>query len=505
MTLPRALSTPAEPVLAVTAGRRTAGAALLATAATGLLAWLGTGLHPLWPLLWVAPLPVLVLAPRVGAWTAGAAALVAWLGGALNLWSYFRVALQMPVPAVAGILLPGALAFALDVLLFRALLRRGRPWAALLAFPAAWVSVEYLVNLASPHGTAASLAYSQLDFLPLLQVASLTGPWGMTFLVLLFPAAVAASLFLRRTERGRAIRILAASGGVIAAALAFGAVRLASPPPGEVVKVALLVAENAGVRSARAGPDTARLLRAYAARAAALAGSGVQVVVLPEKLGEAVDPETREVDAALQSLADATGAAVVAGLVHVVPGSAANEARVYAPGAAVRAYDKQHLLRPFESRFRPGVERLVLEGGSGRWGVAICKDMDFTPLSRDYGRDGVGLMLVPGLDFVVDGRWHGHKAVMRGVESGFAVARSARQGLLTLSDDRGRIRAELASDAAPVAMLVGEVPAGHERTLYLVLGDWFAWGALAALGLCLARLALPRMPSRPAAHAGTSA
>jgi apolipoprotein N-acyltransferase len=36
-------------------------------------------------------------------------------------------------------------------------------------------------------------------------------------------------------------------------------------------------------------------------------------------------------------------------------------------------------------------------------------------------------------------------AVLRAVENGFALARSARNGLLTLSDNRGRILAETAT------------------------------------------------------------
>jgi apolipoprotein N-acyltransferase len=59
------------------------------------------------------------------------------------------------------------------------------------------VSIEYLRNLTTPHGTAGSLAYSQLRFLPFLQLASVTGPWGMTFLLLLFPSAVTLGWHLR--------------------------------------------------------------------------------------------------------------------------------------------------------------------------------------------------------------------------------------------------------------------------------------------------------------------
>ena len=120
--------------------------------------------------------------------------------------------------------------------------------------------------------------------------------------------------------------------------------------------------------------------------------------------------------------------------------------------------------------------------------MTICKDMDFTPLSRVYGAAGVGLMLVPAWDFVLDRTAHGHMAILRGVESGFAIVRAAKQGYLTVSDNRGRIRAEVTSDAAPFATLLATVPETHTPTLYLWLGDWFAWLSLAMLAGALVHL-----------------
>jgi apolipoprotein N-acyltransferase len=75
------------------------------------------------------------------------------------------------------------------------------------------------------------------------------------------------------------------------------------------------------------------------------------------------------------------------------------------------------------------------------------------------------------------------------VESGFSIARAARGGYLTVSDDRGRILAEAESSSAPFATLIADLPAAHDRTLYLLLGDWFAWLTLATLAFTLVRLA----------------
>jgi apolipoprotein N-acyltransferase len=57
-----------------------------------------------------------------------------------------------------------------------------------------------------------------------------------------------------------------------------------------------------------------------------------------------------------------------------------------------------------------------------------------------------------------------------------------------VSDDRGRILAETQSDSAPFAALVADVPVAHDTTLYLLLGDWFAWIVLVTLFFTLVQL-----------------
>jgi apolipoprotein N-acyltransferase len=411
--------------------------------------------------------------------------------GVLNLWHFFADVLDMPRLLVLQIFVSLALMFTLAVLLYRALLQRGANWSALLALPSLWVSFEYLLSLTSPHGTFGSLAYSQLKFLPFLQLASLTGPWGMSFLLLLFPTALAIGLHLRATAPRRALTIVGTSFAAIAAALVFGAVRLALPLPGSLEKVGLIASDAPGRGGvADEGAPTAKVFNAYADVVASLAARGAQVIVLPEKLGVAVDPGTRNSDALFQSLADQTRTSIVVGMVRVRAPEQYNEARIYLPGTPLLSYDKEHLLPAFEYMFKPGTSLALISRPAGIWGVQICKDMDFTPLSRRYGHAGAGLMLVPAWDFDLDRLAHGHMAVMRGVESGFSVVRAARRGYLTVSDSRGRVLAETASNSAAFATLVADVPTVHVNTLYLRLGDWFAWLILALFAMTLVRCAL---------------
>jgi apolipoprotein N-acyltransferase len=307
---------------------------------------------------------------------------------------------------------------------------------------------------------------------------------------MLFPAGLALGIHLWNPARRQATRILGATLAVVAAVLIFGGVRLAIPPPGPPVTVGLVTSdENAG--PVHAGAATLRQFEAYAQQAQDLIARGAQVVVMPEGLGVVLDPDAAKAGAVFQELADRTGAVLVVGTGHVAGTVKYDEARVYSPQAVMRSYDKEHLLPPFEDIFTPGTSRLFFQApGKARgqmWGVAICKDMDFTEPARAYGRTGVGLMLVPGGDFRVDGFWHGHIAVMRAVEDGFSLVRSARKGFLTVADDRGRIVAETASNSAPFATLLATVPAGHSWTLFQLLGDWFGWCSIALLVVVVAQ------------------
>ena len=77
------------------------------------------GLMPRWPLMWFAPVPVLLFALRQPAWKAGLVAFGAWLVGGLNLWHYLRV-LGAPPVVWFGDFGTGAAVFAASVLLVRA-------------------------------------------------------------------------------------------------------------------------------------------------------------------------------------------------------------------------------------------------------------------------------------------------------------------------------------------------------------------------------------------------
>jgi apolipoprotein N-acyltransferase len=468
--------------------------AVVAVVLSGAMYFLGSGLHPHWYLTWFAPLPLLLVAPRLRVWSAFLSACAAYAIGGMNMWQYLR-GMEMPPGVVLLIVLGPAVFFGLIVLAFRRFALRGQLLLAMGSFPLLWVAFQYLQEFRSVHSTFGNLAYTQMDFVPVLQIASLTGIWGIGFLLFLFPAAVAVFFLAGTAVQKR--RVATVAGLILGAALGYGVYRLHEAVDGPVaaprVTVGLIATDGAKTLFPRS-TGTLELVRQYAAHVPELTARGAQVVIIPEKIGRISGADLEQADAILEATAREQRVTISASFEH---SPNLNETRLYSPDGTLEAtYEKHHMLPPFESHLLEGTSRVSVERPSGRWGMQICKDMDFPQLSRQYGNDGAGLMLVPAWDFVTDGWLHGRMAILRGVESGFSIARAPKQGVLTVTDDRGRVLAERDTGSAPFATIVASVPVWNERTLYDRAGDWFAWLDLVLSAVLLASLFSARRSAR---------
>ena len=457
------------------------------------LFYLGTGLRPLWWSLWLAPVPILTVALRLHRGAAFLLGSVAFLIGEMNQWDYVRYEIELPLQIVPLYFVIPAVVFGLGVLFVRSFLRRGSLFLAALALPAYWVAFEYLTASVSPHSTWGNLAYTQANCLPLIQIASITGVWGISFIAFLFAGAIAVLLSGTGNVSQRGVLAFAV-GAVVCAVFIFGMVRLQSKPSTQSVAVTL-IGKDVPISVYLGSEEQAlQLLHQYADEVRRVTPAGTHVVVLPEKIGRVNGSALPDVDALFSSAATATHAAVVVGVVRRTPIAAFNSARFYSPDGKLEAnYDKHHLLPGVEPE-KPGDKRVVLDEPSGRWGLQICKDMDFPKLSRQYAAEGADLLLVPAWDFNLD-RWlHARMAVLRAVENGFALARSARNGLLTLSDNRGRILVEVPTAPGRFVSITRNVMVRREKTFYTRTGDWFAWLCIAIFVVLVASRVLARSP-----------
>ena len=264
------------------------------------------------------------------------------------------------------------------------------------------------------------------------------------------------------------------AAGLFAANLGFGLIRLGGQDTGRTVAVAAIADDRLDAlafrddRAAAAGATSA-----YAAAARSLAGRGAQVVVLPEKLA-VLRPEWRaDTLGPLQAVADETGALVAVGY-DERGRDRLNRALVVLPRSEPWSYVKRRHVPGLERDFRPGETPGVFADGLA---LAICKDMDFPQMLRGDASAGVGLMMVPAFDFDRDARAHAAMAILRGVEGGYAVVRAARHGWVSVSDGRGRVLSRASTAKGGMAVAMARVGLDPRPTLYLKIGDVFAWAA----------------------------
>lgn len=476
---------------------------LAALSCSAVLFYIGTGYAPVTVLTWLAPLPVLMLAPRVPGWTAVGVAFVAYLLGTANVWGLQLRSHDTPMLPVGIMINVGcALIFTLAVWGFRHHLVRGRALLATVTAPALWTGLFYLVSVSNPMGLMGTFANTMGDVPLLLQTASVTGMWGVEFVVLLVPSAVAALLApgIRATPRVRAGVVAVV---LLAVALGGGALRLAGErgPAQRVAAVATNSKQWAPDLATPAGRD---LVAAYTDQIADLP-DGVRTVVLPEQSFGSTEARPAALTEPMSRVARERGIDIVVGFAHWDGNLKYNYALIFlARGGAPVVYLKHH-----DPVSPPGRELLLPPVAGARAGIEICQDINLANPTRDYAATGTQLLLIPASDEDDNGWQHSRMALLRGVENGQAIVWSDRTGTLMIADGHGRVLADAHTGGpGPFTTIIADLPTGPGATPYTHFGDWFAWLSLAvALGglvTTLRRSPTPRGHSDPNPHDITS-
>ncbi len=433
-----------------------------------------------WYLLWVAPIPILLLSFRLGAKATFGLGFVSYAIGRLSWFRYLQVVSSLPFAIVLTLALP--LIFALVLLLVRKWVLTHYSWTSIFALPVLFTATEFIMMRFSPDGTASSLAYTQMNCLPIIQVASVMGILGITFMVTFIPSAIAVGWWYRRQKKTRNT-IFLLSLLILALVFGFGEARLAQQPSEPPVKMGLVVADEAMHFSSQ-HPDFMKekgITEYYAKQISLLAQQGAKLVVLPEK---AININIASAPLMKGILADAARqnkVFVIAGYVNYGPTHVYNSALVIDDGGKVLVdYNKVYLVSGWENWFTKGSGPGLFSYANTPAGIAICKDLDFPQYIHQYGASGIRFLVVPAWDFVVDDWLHCRMAVLRGVENGFAELRTAREGRLTISDPYGRITAEAFSNNDKAATLTGWLVPEKINTVYSKWGDWFGWCIIVA-------------------------
>jgi len=383
------------------------------------------------------------------------------------------------------------------------------PVPAAILFPALWCTGEWVRGsgeLGFPWGV---LGYSQVPFLPTLQLASVAGLTGLTFGIVAVNALLAGAVLERR---GRWVRSAGAVALVVAAAL-WGSTRLDDPNDGPTVRAAL-VQPSVLSRDKWQPENREAIFEAMAELSRQGAARGAELVVWPETAAPCYLLKDQTWRPFVEDLTTELGVPLFVGLpdYQVRHGASGHRVTYTNTGAYFRPdrgldqrMDKIQLV-PFgehvpysrfvplldridfgEADFVPGDGPVLFALGDARFGNLVCFEAIFPHLTRRYENEGADLLVN-----ITNDSWFGagagaisHKnmAVVRCVETGCGMARCANSGISVGVDSRGRTFGE--TDLFVRTVSVVDVPLRQGRTVFARFGDWVGLLSRSLAGLAL--------------------
>ncbi len=430
---------------------------------------------------------------------------------------------MIPVPGLWYYLVTGtyAVVYFAPFAIHRWLAPRQSAVRSTLVLPTAWVAIELIFQrFASPYGSWASLAYTQVDQLPLLQLSTVTGIAGIHFLMLWF-AATCSFAWQNRGRAGLLLRVARVYSGVLVAVWVSGELRVRlAPLDVESVRVAGItpsarLTSDLRQSMAKVPPAGARQNAAREAligiadqinedlleRTRTEAHAGSDLIVWSEHAGR-VTPrtETRLVQQA-QEIADEFEVIIVMGMGVWRPReqpSFENKAVIIsAHGEQAGTYFKAKPIvgQETSSLGRGDSNVWILESPRARFAVLICHDLDFPGFVRQAGRANTVALLAPSADWDAITPLHARMAILRAVENGCSLVRPCENGLSLAVDPLGRILTSQLDHGLDGNVMVGHVPLFRLRSAYSHIGDLFAY--LCALGLIALAASGRRTKSTP--------
>jgi len=153
--------------------------------------------HNLWPLAWFGFVPVFL---RLNNKSQKQAFALFFITGILFWTGIVYWLVNVTLPGTIILVLYLALYFGFFGLIIRPYTRHSMPYV-LIFIPSVWVCLEYIRGWLFTGFPWVLLGYSQYLNLPLIQVADITGAWGISFLVMFVNVAVVEIIWSAKTKR----------------------------------------------------------------------------------------------------------------------------------------------------------------------------------------------------------------------------------------------------------------------------------------------------------------
>ena len=475
-------------------------------------------------LAWIALVPLFIAIRNKSLKSAFA---LSFLAGVVFFTVFFRWVLNFPGFRVLHQSILGihvGLYFGLFALAWRFIYRRLGAAAALFAAPFLWVPLEYIRSnlffMALPFGL---LGHSQYEFLPIIQIASIAGVYGVSFLIVLancgffalllslYPALQMASFPQRRaiSTAGRNV-VLVTGATLIGLSVAYGYAGLARKTESKGIRTSVIQG-NIEPRRKRDPSYGKFMMKMFAELTREAARDKPELIVWPEgSTPRSISIDRRLYDQVSKIAAEAGAFLLLGSSQHqkmvdrkTKQPKFHNSAHLISPVMSEKnqRYDKVRLLPfgeyiPLEgiipwsrlevpnlTSYVPGKKFTILECPSFRFGVAICWESLFPDIAREFVREGaqflVNITNEAGFGDTAAPHQFLSMNVFRPVENRVYMVRCSNTGISCIIDPYGRIVHRVTDDQGDDTfvrgVMTGTVIPMDSRTVYNRYGDWLVW------------------------------
>jgi apolipoprotein N-acyltransferase len=386
--------------------------------------------------------------------------------------------------------------------------------------PFLWVALEYLRSFLLTGFPWANLGYSQYLNLPFIQMADRTGPYGLSFVILLVNATLY-RILRQWPKKIFPLREASVTAILLLALLIYGYVKmgrvdrqmLQNPP----LKIGLVQGDiDQSIKWDKA--FQLETLNIYERLSLRLAEDKPQLIIWPETATPFFFQDAKEYQPVVLDVPKKTNAFLLFGSpsYKIERGRVNhyNSAYLISPsGEVVGKYDKIHLV-PFGEYvplqdflffigslgegigdFKSGKKIYNFPLPQGRFGVLICFEIIFPDLCRKFVKQGANFLVT-----ITNDAWFGRTsapyqhfsmAVFRAVENHVFVVRAANTGITGIVDPKGKILRK--GGIFEQEAMNGTIHLSNQKTFYTLYGDLFAW-ACSAFSILLLAYALTRKP-----------
>ncbi len=365
-----------------------------------------------------------------------------------------------------------------------------------IIFASIMVSIEYIIYLIYPILGGLSDAYTQYQNLYLLQLVTVTGIYGITFLMY-WTAAVVIWIWNNKNQKEYIRKYIIVYGSVIGLVFVYGvvmfhfvgnsdkSVRIA----GVTVPISELLNNDKDVYSTfytntftdENITNTRNKLSSAAdelfLKTELEAQAGAKIVFWSELNGAVLKQDEDLLLQRASDLAKQEEVYLIVSLLVKTPyvDLKENKTAAFNPqGELISEYFKHGrsigelcqkgdgILKSFDTEY-------------GRIAPFICSDMAFLSKIQQAGRDNVDILIVPASDWKEMTLLAAKTAIVRGVENGSNIIRHTNKGMSIVSDFRGSVLAQTDYFQSDTKTFSAQVLTKGRFTLYSYIGNLFVY------------------------------